>query len=106
MWRTTMRAWATGPRGRHPWPPCRRREPRGDHCRLPISRRWRYRGGARGESEKRMSELATVREIERAIGKLSPEDLAAFRIWFSKFDAEAWDRSYEEDVTAGRLDWL
>jgi hypothetical protein len=45
-------------------------------------------------------------EIERAVSQLSEEDLAAFRIWFAEFDAEIWDRQFEEDVAAGRLDGL
>ena len=26
-----------------------------------------------------------------------------FRVWFAEFDAEVWDRQFEEDVAAGRL---
>ena len=38
---------------------------------------------------------------------LSPRDLrAAFRAWFAEFDAQEWDRQFEADVAAGRLDWL
>jgi hypothetical protein len=50
--------------------------------------------------------MSSLREIEDAIGKLSADDLAAFRIWFAEFDAEVWDRQIEEDVTAGRLNKL
>jgi len=32
--------------------------------------------------------------------------LAAFRAWFVKFDASLWDRQFEDDVAAGRLDRL
>jgi len=38
------------------------------------------------------------------VKELSPEELAAFREWFVKFDAELWDRQFEADVTAGKLD--
>ncbi|GET38693.1 hypothetical protein MiSe_34520 [Microseira wollei NIES-4236] len=48
----------------------------------------------------------TLQEIERAVSQLSPEDLAAFRIWFTEFDAAIWDRQLEADVAAGRLDAL
>ena len=41
-----------------------------------------------------------------ASGRLRPEDLAAFRAWFAKFDAEVWDRELEDDIPAGRLDAL
>ena len=50
--------------------------------------------------------MSTVHEIEEAISKLSRHELSAFRDWFSEFDAAAWDRQFEEDVTAGRLDSL
>ena len=50
--------------------------------------------------------MSTMAEIEDAVRRLSPEDLAAFRDWFVQVDAEAWDRQIEEDVTAGRLDSL
>jgi len=50
--------------------------------------------------------MSTIREIETAVSNLSPEELSAFRAWFAEFDAEAWDRQFEEDVAAGRLDAL
>ena len=34
------------------------------------------------------------------------EELARFRAWFAEFDAVQWDRQFERDVTAGRLDDL
>jgi len=43
---------------------------------------------------------------EQAIRNLMPQDLAAFRQWFADFDADHWDRQMEQDVVAGRLDWL
>ena len=45
-------------------------------------------------------------EIERAIEKLPPEELARLRAWFAEFDAARWDREFEQDVAAGRLDAL
>lgn len=50
--------------------------------------------------------MTTAREIEDAVRGLSAEELAAFRTWFAEFDADAWDRQFESDVAAGRLDWL
>jgi hypothetical protein len=47
-----------------------------------------------------------LQEIERAVSQLTKEELAAFRVWFAKFDAEIWDQQFEQDVTAGRLDGL
>jgi len=50
--------------------------------------------------------MSTIQEIETAIRRLPPNDLAAFRAWFAEFDAAMWDREFEEDVAAGRLDQL
>lgn len=50
--------------------------------------------------------MNTLQEIERAVSQLSKEELAAFRVWFAQFDAEVWDRQFEADVAAGRLDAL
>lgn len=50
--------------------------------------------------------MSTVFEIENAIQKLSPGDLTVFRDWFLRFDATAWDKQFEADVAAGRLDAL
>lgn len=50
--------------------------------------------------------MNSLQEIESAISKLSADELAAFRVWFAEFDAELWDRQFEEDVAAGRLDKL
>jgi hypothetical protein len=47
-----------------------------------------------------------LREIELAISQLSDEELVKFRTWFAEFDAINWDRQFETDVTAGRLDAL
>lgn len=47
-----------------------------------------------------------MKELEDAIRRLSPDELAAFRAWFAEFDAERWDRQFEQDVVAGRLDKL
>lgn len=48
----------------------------------------------------------TVQEIEQAISQLSPEELARFQEWFYEFDAEAWDKQFETDARAGKLDKL
>lgn len=50
--------------------------------------------------------MKKVEEIENQVQDLSPEELAAFREWFAKFDAENWDRQIETDVKAGKLDGL
>jgi hypothetical protein len=50
--------------------------------------------------------MSSVNEIESAVARLSRQELAAFRSWFVDFDADAWDRQFETDVAAGRLDAL
>jgi hypothetical protein len=50
--------------------------------------------------------MSSLQEIEQAISQLSPDELSAFRDWFAEFDAEIWDRQFEEDVAAGRLNQL
>ncbi len=45
--------------------------------------------------------MSTIAEIEVAISKLSRKELLAFRAWFQDFDAEAWDRQFEDDAKAG-----
>ncbi|MBI2820333.1 MAG: hypothetical protein HYX73_10165 [Acidobacteria bacterium] len=50
--------------------------------------------------------MSNVENIEDRIKQLSPEELAAFREWFIRFDAEAWDQQIEADSQAGRLDFL
>jgi hypothetical protein len=50
--------------------------------------------------------MGNVENIERLIETLSPEELAQFRAWFLEFDWAAWDRQFEEDIQAGKLDRL
>ena len=50
--------------------------------------------------------MTRVEKLEKAIEELSQRELATFRRWFERFDAAAWDRQFEEDVKAGRLDRL
>ncbi len=50
--------------------------------------------------------MDTLQDIQTAVSQLSAQQLAAFRAWFTEFDAEIWDRELERDVAAGRLDAL
>ena len=50
--------------------------------------------------------MSKIETIEKQIQELSAEDLALFRQWFAEFDAESWDRQFERDVRAGKLDAL
>lgn len=42
--------------------------------------------------------MGNIMEIEEAVQRLSPSELDAFREWFAKFDAAAWDRQIEDDI--------
>ena len=46
----------------------------------------------------------TVQELEKAVAKLSPEELAEFRAWFQQFDMDEWDRQIARDSESGKLD--
>ena len=50
--------------------------------------------------------MGKVEKIEQQIKQLSEDELARLREWFAAFDAEAWDRQFEADVSAGKLDVL
>ncbi len=45
----------------------------------------------------------TLKEIQKAIAALSPEERAELRRWFEAFDAEQWDAQFEADVRQGKL---
>jgi len=48
----------------------------------------------------------TIEEIEKAVARLPPDDLARFRAWFEEFEAARFDRKIEQDAASGRLDRL
>ncbi|MFM8952214.1 MAG: hypothetical protein ACKOOF_04015 [Planctomycetaceae bacterium] len=50
--------------------------------------------------------MSTVEEIEAAIQRLNPAEMALFRAWYADFDAAEWDREIAADVATGKLDWL
>ncbi|MEK7484698.1 MAG: hypothetical protein AABZ60_10260 [Planctomycetota bacterium] len=50
--------------------------------------------------------MKTVQEIQSAIENLSTKDFSFFREWFHHFDAEVWDKKFEEDVNSGKLNSL
>ncbi len=50
--------------------------------------------------------MQTIQELQSIVSQLSADELARFREWFDKFDAEVWDRQFEEDVKSGKLDRL
>jgi len=50
--------------------------------------------------------MSKLEILEEQIKELSREELAQFREWLARFDAEVWDRQFEADVKAGKLDAL
>ena len=48
----------------------------------------------------------TVEDLEKAIAKLPPDQLAKFRDWYEAFDAARFDEKIERDAKAGKLDRL
>ena len=48
----------------------------------------------------------TVEDIQSAVSKLSRRELAEFEEWFEEYIDDIWDKQFEEDVKAGRLDKL
>jgi len=48
----------------------------------------------------------TIEDIEKAVAKLPPAELAQFRAWFDRFDAARFDQKIERDAHEGRLDRL
>jgi len=48
----------------------------------------------------------TIEDLEKAVSKLPPDQLAKFRDWFETFDAARFDQKIERDAKAGKLDRL
>jgi hypothetical protein len=50
--------------------------------------------------------MIKIQELEQAVITLSQHDYEEFRRWFLDQDWQKWDQEIEEDVGAGRLDFL
>jgi|SoimicmetaTmtLMB_FD_contig_31_11845103_length_534_multi_2_in_0_out_0_2 hypothetical protein len=48
----------------------------------------------------------SLEDLQTAVAKLAPDDLAKFRVWLEAFEADSFDRRIERDANAGRLDLL
>jgi hypothetical protein len=48
----------------------------------------------------------SVKEIEAAIARLAPSELAELAEWFQEFHQQAWDKQIQQNVKAGKLDAL
>jgi hypothetical protein len=47
--------------------------------------------------------MSRVERVEGEVQNLSAEELKAFRDWFARFDAAAWDQEIEADADNGKL---
>ena len=50
--------------------------------------------------------MTKVEKLENEVQQLNPDEFAAFRDWFRRYDSDEWDKEIERDVSAGRLDKL
>lgn len=50
--------------------------------------------------------MSRVEVLESQIKELSEQELTGFRRWFAEYDAQMWDRQFEADVKAGKLEAL
>jgi hypothetical protein len=50
--------------------------------------------------------MTKIQKRELDVRGLTPQELAQFRQWFAAFDAAEWDRQFEADVYACKLDAL
>ena len=48
--------------------------------------------------------MTTTEEIEKAIERLTPGELAQFRAWYETFEAAQFDAAIERDAQTGKLD--
>jgi hypothetical protein len=63
-----------------------------------------WRSGILAWPSLRRMVMTDVKDIERAVEALAPDQLAAFRRWFADFDMARWDREASADLAAGKLD--
>jgi hypothetical protein len=48
--------------------------------------------------------MTKLEDIEKAVSKLAPDELARFRAWFESFEADRFDEKIERDARSGKLD--
>ena len=48
--------------------------------------------------------MSRVEELEGQIKALSSHEFQELRAWLAEYDAGIWDRQFDADVLAGRLD--
>jgi hypothetical protein len=50
--------------------------------------------------------MSKVEKIEAEILKLSPQELSQLADWVLDLDEQRWDEQIEQDIVAGKLDFL
>lgn len=45
-------------------------------------------------------------DLKKEVENLSPEEFREFREWFAEYDDQVWQKQFEDDVEAGKLDDL
>lgn len=50
--------------------------------------------------------MSKIEQIEAAILKLSPRELSQLADWVLDLDEQRWDEQIEQDIAAGKLDFL
>lgn len=50
--------------------------------------------------------MSKIEQIEAAILKLSPWELSQLASWVLDLDEQRWDEQIEQDIVAGKLDFL
>ncbi len=50
--------------------------------------------------------MTRIEEIQEAIEVLKSEEYARFRRWLTERDWQRWDEQIENDMAAGKLDFL
>lgn len=50
--------------------------------------------------------MLTAESVQQAVKQLPPAELAKFRRWYARFDADVRDAQIEADAAAGKLDAL
>ena len=73
---------------------------------MPLGLSGREVARSQPENSAIMGFMSTLEEIEAAVQQLPPAKRAEFQAWFLSFDASDWDLKMEDDLTAGKLDWL
>jgi hypothetical protein len=48
--------------------------------------------------------MTKLEQIENSVSALSDEELKTFAEWFAELRWQRWDRQFEADVKAGKLD--